>query len=99
AIMYAGRILELAPTLDLFQRPRHPYTEALMASIPAAHQKGEPLYSIPGRPPELTKPIAGCPFAPRCPHAVEKCRHGEVTLKPIGDGRATACIRVQEGEL
>ena len=99
AIMYAGRILELAPTSDLFRKPRHPYTEALMASIPAVHAKGEPLYSIPGSPPELTNAIVGCPFAPRCPHAVAQCREGEIRLKDIGDGRATACIRVQAGEL
>jgi oligopeptide transport system ATP-binding protein len=98
-IMYAGRILELAPTAELFRKPRHPYTAALMASIPAAHTRGEPLYSIPGRPPDLTVPIEGCPFAPRCPHALDKCRQGEVRLEPIGEGRTTACIRVQAGEL
>ena len=99
AIMYAGRILELAPTTELFRAPRHPYTEALMASIPAARTKGERLYTIPGRPPDPTVSIAGCPFAPRCPHALDKCRQGVVTLEPIGERRATACIRVQAGEL
>lgn len=64
--MYAGRIVESAPTEQLFKDPRHAYTRALQHSIPALQKKGEPLYTIPGTPPDLSKPIPGCSFAPRC---------------------------------
>lgn len=65
-VMYAGRFVERAPVQELFQDPRHAYTRALQASIPALQTKGEDLYTIPGRPPDLRKEIAGCAFAPRC---------------------------------
>jgi len=61
-VMYAGRIIERAPTRELFTTPRHAYTRALMKSIPATHKKGETLYTIPGMPPDLTYPPTGCAF-------------------------------------
>ena len=61
-VMYSGRIIERAQTETLFQQPRHAYTRALMKSIPATHTKGETLYTIPGSPPSLTNPPAGCAF-------------------------------------
>lgn len=64
-VMYAGRIVERAPTQKLFAAPRHAYTRALMKSIPATHQKGEKLYTIPGMPPVLTNPPEGCAFRTR----------------------------------
>ena len=64
-VMYAGRIVERAPTQELFSRPLHAYTRALMKSIPATHAKGETLYTIPGMPPDLTYPPPGCAFHPR----------------------------------
>ncbi len=97
-VMYAGRILESARTRDLFYTPRHPYTEALMASMPSAHSKGEDLYTIPGMPPDLSHRIEGCPFAPRCRHATERCRQ-PVALVEVADAHATACVRVQAGEI
>ncbi|MBI5095394.1 MAG: ABC transporter ATP-binding protein [Candidatus Hydrogenedentes bacterium] len=98
-VMYAGRIVESAATRELFRNPRHPYTKALMASMPSAHAKGEELYTIPGMPPDLARPMTGCPFAPRCEHAVDMCRRGATALVEIAPGRASACLRVQAGEL
>ena len=65
-VMYAGRLVERAPVRELFQDPRHAYTRALEASIPALQEKGADLYTIPGRPPDLRVEIKGCAFAPRC---------------------------------
>jgi len=98
-VMYAGRIMESAPTRELFYSPRHPYTRALMDSMPSAKSPGEDLYTIPGLPPELTSEIVGCPFAPRCAHAVDACRQRPAVLKPVGPEHQTACTRVQEGGL
>jgi oligopeptide transport system ATP-binding protein len=98
-VMYAGKIMESAATEDLFSRPRHPYTQALLESLPSTHVKGEPLYTIPGLPPDLMTPIEGCPFAPRCPQATERCTQGAIALEEVAHGRHTACFRVQEGEL
>ncbi len=64
-VMYAGRIIESAPKAELFRHPLHAYTRSLLKSIPAAHAKGEPLYTIPGLPPDLSRPVAGCAFKAR----------------------------------
>lgn len=64
-VMYAGRLVESAPTETLFAKPRHAYTRALLQSIPATHKKGDKLYTIPGLPPLLTDPPKGCAFSPR----------------------------------
>ena len=64
-VMYAGRIIESAPKAELFRHPLHAYTRSLLKSIPASHAKGEPLYTIPGLPPDLSHPPAGCSFHPR----------------------------------
>ncbi|MFO7973279.1 MAG: ABC transporter ATP-binding protein [Candidatus Hydrogenedentota bacterium] len=98
-VMYAGKIMESAATEDLFAYPRHPYTEALLQSLPSTHVSGQPLYTIPGLPPDLMLPAEGCPFAPRCPKATENCIYGTIALEEIAPGRRTACFRVQEGEL
>jgi oligopeptide transport system ATP-binding protein len=98
-VMYAGRILESAPVRNLFYETRHPYTRALMSAMPSVHAKSETLYAIPGMPPDLSREIVGCPFAPRCAHAVERCRREEVSLQEVSPGHATACLRVQAGEL
>jgi oligopeptide transport system ATP-binding protein len=98
-VMYAGRMAEAAPAHELFDRPRHPYTKALMDSLPSVHGKGETLYTIPGLPPDLSDRPPGCPFAPRCEHAVESCSAEVPDLEAIGDNHASACLRVQRGEL
>lgn len=66
-VMYAGSIVETAPTAKLFANPSHPYTRALLGSIPSIHERGERLKTIQGLPPDLSKEISGCAFAPRCP--------------------------------
>ena len=73
-VMYGGMVMEEAPIDDIFHRPRHPYTMGLLASIPNIKQdKSQRLTPIPGSPPDMTNPPAGCPVAPRCPHARRIC--------------------------
>jgi len=98
-VMYAGRILEAAPTAQLFYQPKHPYNRALQKAIPALHEKGDELYTIPGTPPDVSKPIQGCPFAPRCEFAVEKCLTSAIILKEVAPNHQSACLRVQLGEI
>ncbi|MGR6320591.1 ABC transporter ATP-binding protein [Micromonospora soli] len=84
AVMYAGRVVETAPTDQLFRSPQHRYTEALMEALPeSATRESGPharLYSIPGLPPDLSRPLTGCRFAPRCRHVTDECRTTDVTL-------------------
>ncbi len=98
-VMYAGKILERAETRTLFTRPRHPYTSALQRSIPALQPKGAALYTIPGLPPDLSRPLPGCPFAERCEFAVDYCRRDPVALQEVAPGQHSACLRVQRGEI
>jgi oligopeptide transport system ATP-binding protein len=98
-VMYAGRILEAAPTAQLFYQPKHPYNRALQKAIPALHEKGDELYTIPGAPPDVSKPIHGCPFAPRCEFTVEKCLTSAIVLKDVAPNHQSACLRVQLGEI
>src|SRR5580692_6147489 len=98
-VMYAGRIVESAPTDEIFARPMHPYNAALQQSIPALHKKGEPLFTIPGAPPDLSRVVSGCSFAPRCPFSVELCRNSAVTLEEPIVGHSTSCSRVLRGEV
>jgi len=98
-VMYAGRIVETADTRSLFSAPRHPYTRALQRSIPALQPKGGELYTIPGLPPDLSKPLPGCAFAPRCEHATGPCQRESPRLLPLQPGHHQACLRVQTGEI
>jgi oligopeptide/dipeptide ABC transporter ATP-binding protein len=80
-VMYAGRVVERAPTARLFTEMRMPYTEALMESIPRLEEPSHtPLRAIAGMPPDLTRPAAGCPFAPRCSYAQDRCHEEEPRL-------------------
>jgi oligopeptide transport system ATP-binding protein len=97
--MYAGRIVEAATTRSLFYEPRHPYTRALQRSIPALQPKGGELYTIPGLPPDLSKPLSGCAFAARCEQAAARCRQESPRLVPLHPGHTQACLRVQAGEI
>ncbi len=84
-VMYAGKVVEEAATDQLFECPRHRYTEALLASVPRLDQlRGERLRAIPGLPPDLSKAFDGCRFAPRCPAAQADCLAGEPPLMPLG---------------
>jgi peptide/nickel transport system ATP-binding protein len=93
AVMYAGRIVEKAPTRSLFAQTRHPYTEALLKSIPKLAQPSHTkLEAIAGRPPDLLHPPAGCKFAARCPYAQPKCLATEPPLvDPEQPGHAYRC--------
>jgi oligopeptide transport system ATP-binding protein len=98
-IMYAGRIVECASTDEIFYQPKHPYNQALQRAIPALHEKSEELFTIPGVPPDVSKPIDGCPFAPRCQYAEKKCVTSEILLKEVVPDHHSACLRVQLGEI
>ncbi|MDN5726936.1 MAG: ABC transporter ATP-binding protein, partial [Propionibacteriales bacterium] len=96
-VMYAGRAVEQASALDAFARPAHPYTKALLRSIPRLDRKGQDLEVIAGRPPELTAIPPGCPFSPRCRYAKDPCREGAppATTEPA-PGRSAACHFTEE---
>ena len=74
AVMYAGRLVEMGPTVDVLTSPIHHYTSALMSSFPSVSGERKALTALPGEPPSLASPPAGCPFHPRCPAATEMCR-------------------------
>jgi oligopeptide/dipeptide ABC transporter ATP-binding protein len=90
AVMYAGRIVEMQSVRGLFYHPKHPYTRALLDSIPKLGTK-EPLYAIPGQPPDLSNLPAGCSFHPRCQHVMERCRIDEPWERPLGNGTVARC--------
>jgi oligopeptide/dipeptide ABC transporter ATP-binding protein len=82
AVMYAGKIVEQGSVRDLFRAGRHPYTQALLGSMPRLGSK-EPLFAIPGQPPNLARLPSGCAFHPRCPHAMPRCVEEEPVDRPI----------------
>lgn len=96
-VMYAGRAVESAPVATLYADRRMPYTAGLLGSVPRLDSlRGSRLVPIPGAPPSLVTMPPGCPFAPRCPLAVEACRAGEPSLVPVGADHAAACIRTEQ---
>jgi oligopeptide/dipeptide ABC transporter ATP-binding protein len=97
-VMYAGRIVETAPTSPLFKKMRHPYTQALLGSIPKLAQDPDiELFSIPGIPPDLTAPPPGCRFAPRCRYVSDTCVDNEPPLAPDEGEHAFACWHPVDG--
>ena len=95
AVMYAGKILETATTREIFKAPKHPYTSALMQSVPRLDQKGGRLYSIEGQPPSLRDLPPGCRFASRCTVAEDICRREEPEEVEISQGHFVSCWRVK----
>jgi oligopeptide/dipeptide ABC transporter ATP-binding protein len=100
AVMYAGKVVEEAPVRELFRRPRHPYTEGLLRAVPRLSEAGKGrktrLETIEGTVPNPLELPPGCCFAPRCPHAQETCRAGDIPLIEIERAHASRCIRVSE---
>ncbi len=90
-IMYLGRVVEIAPTEDLFRAANHPYTQALLANVPRLEAKKQRFQPIKGEVPSPIAPPPGCHFHPRCPFAMPRCRVERPALRPIGPGRLSAC--------
>jgi oligopeptide/dipeptide ABC transporter ATP-binding protein len=97
AVMYAGKIVEMQSVRGLFYKPRHPYTKALIDSIPKLGTK-EKLYAVPGQPPDLSALPSGCTFHPRCAKAMERCRIEEPRDLRDGNGGTTRCWLTQTQE-
>jgi oligopeptide/dipeptide ABC transporter ATP-binding protein len=93
AVMYAGKVVETAPTWDLFDHPAHPYAEALINSVPDVRVGVQRLYAIAGYPPSIYERPTGCPFAPRCPDVLPRCRAEFPPEVEVGPGHRTSCWR------
>jgi oligopeptide/dipeptide ABC transporter ATP-binding protein len=101
-VMYAGRLVESGPLVDLVSAPKHPYTFSLLRSVPDPDRRVDRLLTIDGQPPDLSEPLAGCSFAARCPFAESNCHREEPPLEPV-DGAAvaprhSACWRVDTAD-
>ncbi len=92
AVMYAGKVVEYSDLTTVFEKPKHPYTQALLESIPRLDVKAERLRIIPGTVPRLINPPPGCRFHPRCEHALTVCSKQEPVLTEIGQGHKVACF-------
>lgn len=91
-VMYAGQLCEIGPREEIVDRPRHPYTQALIGAVERTHAAGtDRLVAIPGDPPDPTTVAPGCPFAPRCPYAMPVCREVNPIPETVGAGHRVAC--------
>jgi peptide/nickel transport system ATP-binding protein len=90
-VMYLGRVVESAPTAEIYARPSHPYTQALIAEVPRVDRRHRSYEPIRGEIPSPLAPPSGCHFHPRCPHAMPRCREEAPLLRPIASGRLSAC--------
>ncbi len=95
-IMYAGKLVELGPTVEVFARPKHPYAYLLLSSTPSVTGPRRKLAPLEGEPPNLLNPPTGCRFHPRCPYATERCSIDEPPMEVVGDGHQVACWNWQE---
>jgi oligopeptide/dipeptide ABC transporter ATP-binding protein len=97
AIMYLGRIVETGPTKQIFAKPRHPYTRALLAAAPRLEPGSlNDTPALPGDPPSPTNLVSGCTFRPRCAFAAPKCAEARPPLKSVGEKHLAACVRLDE---
>jgi oligopeptide/dipeptide ABC transporter ATP-binding protein len=96
AVMYAGQLVEIGPAREVYAKPAHPYTAALLRSIPDINVREERLPAIKGAPPNLLHLPAGCPFNPRCEYATEICLREMPPLESVGDEHASACWHWEE---
>ncbi|MFT9427995.1 MAG: ABC transporter ATP-binding protein [Sporolactobacillus sp.] len=91
AVMYGGKIVETGTLDEIFYQPKHPYTWGLLSSMPKLHAKTDKLLAIPGTPPDLSNPPKGCPFAPRCPHAMKVCVERMPEYTVLSQTQKAAC--------
>jgi peptide/nickel transport system ATP-binding protein len=91
AVMYLGRVVESAPTAEIYARPNHPYTAALIEEVPRIDARHRSYVPIRGEIPSPLAPPPGCHFHPRCPHAFARCREEAPPLRVIAPGRLSAC--------
>ncbi len=91
AIMYLGRVVEQAATEEIFARPNHPYTQALLAEVPRLDARRRRFTAIRGEIPSPLSPPAGCHFHPRCPHAFARCSTEAPRLREVAPGHVSAC--------
>jgi peptide/nickel transport system ATP-binding protein len=102
AVMYLGRVVEVAPTAALFRTPLHPYTEALISAVPIPDPRlrgTRRRVRLTGEVPDPSRPPSGCPFHPRCRHATELCAAEDPAPRPVGAGRAVACHHADDLDL
>lgn len=96
AVIYAGQIIEMGTKEQIFHHPHHPYTIGLFGAIPSMNVDEEYLHPIDGLPPDPANLPAGCPFSPRCPHATEACRQGEMPVVDTPDGHMCRCCNLDK---
>ena len=98
AVMYCGQVVEEGPVEEVLERPRHPYTRALMACIPEVdpETRAATVQPIPGRIANPLSPPEGCKFHPRCTHCIDACKAQEIALDDTGHGHMARCIRWKE---
>ncbi|WP_319568728.1 ABC transporter ATP-binding protein [Cohaesibacter marisflavi] len=96
-VMYLGRIVEQGTTAELFAKPNHPYTQALLSEVPSLKRRHSSFHTIKGEIPSPLKPPSGCHFHPRCPHAMERCKLERPMLKAVASGHMSACHLNDEG--
>jgi oligopeptide/dipeptide ABC transporter ATP-binding protein len=97
AVMYAGKIVEMGTTEEIFDNPAHPYTEALLRCVPRSDRLEGRLVDIPGQPPDLANLPTGCSFAPRCPKVMEKCREAYPPEVEVSPGHTAKCWHAVKG--
>jgi oligopeptide/dipeptide ABC transporter ATP-binding protein len=91
-VLYAGNLVEVGRTVDVFKNMQHPYTKALLAAVPRPQARGQPLVDIPGSVPSGLNPLTGCAFHPRCPSVMDICSQEKPILMPVGREQDVACF-------